>query len=269
MHGSTTVELRDSFGTLITSTPVVLVPGANTVTLNYNLAPGTDYRLGRSTSPAIQLFRSTSNVNFPYNIASCVNIKGSSGTAYFWFYNWTVTAEDCVSPAVAVTASIFPALSVSATAPKTTLCVGEGAVALSGSPTGGVFVGTNVNAGSFFPNNSGNFDVTYQYISPDGCSDSSVVNMTVLLCTGIENNSTSDKTINIYPNPASNDLYIHNELKAATVLISDATGRQVLQQEIFTGDTTLKINGLANGLYLVNIIDVEKHTIKKIKLIKN
>jgi hypothetical protein len=149
------------------------------------------------------------------------------------------------------------------------LCVGEGAVALSGSPTGGVFVGTNVNAGSFFPNNSGNFDVTYQYISPDGCSDSSVVNMTVLLCTGIENNSTSDKTINIYPNPASNDLYIHNELKAATVLISDASGRQVLQQEIFTGDTTLKINGLANGLYLVNIIDVEKHTIKKIKLIKN
>lgn len=78
--------------------------------------------------------------------------------------------------------------------------------------------------------------------------------------TGIADNLiTSDF---IYPNPATNKLYIRNlNSSNATITIFDMQGNQVLNKQINSGD--LDISGLSKGLFIAKLVDSGKVLIKK------
>ncbi len=107
--GNRTIELRDSLGNLMQTMAATLVSGWNTVTLNWNVAPGNAYRL--VGAGGVTCYRNNSNAtNFPYMLNGVVDITGSSaGPAYYYyFYDWKVETNNrwCASPQVAVTAVV-------------------------------------------------------------------------------------------------------------------------------------------------------------------
>jgi PKD repeat protein len=264
--GNRTIELRNAGG-LIYSTTTALTVGANTVVLNYALTPGNNYELGLSNTSTASLYRNTSGMSFPYNIGGCVSITGSSSGYYYYFYNWKVTKADCMSPAVPVVATIVPPPVASLFAPTNVFCAGDAPVNLVGSPAGGTLTGLNVTGNTFNPLTTGNSNVIYNYTDPNGCSDTSMINMQVLICTGIQSQQ-AGSGISIFPNPATDHLVVRNETGNCTISMVDASGKVVLNKTITMGEETIDLNGLARGLYLLNVSDAPGNLIKSVKLVK-
>ena len=65
--------------------------------------------------------------------------------------------------------------------------------------------------------------------------------------------------LTIYPNPASDKIHIeYNNLKQIT--ITDAMGRVVLNKQAAGNKTTLTVNGLPKGLYLLRVMNEENNS---------
>lgn len=104
--GNRTIELRNSSGAVLQSTVVNIPAGAQTVTLNFSLIPGTNYQLGTSTLP--DMWRNNTGSGYPYNIGNMVNITtaDAGSSYYYYFYNWQVQGADCESSRKAVTVNV-------------------------------------------------------------------------------------------------------------------------------------------------------------------
>ncbi|MFM7725736.1 MAG: hypothetical protein ACKO7B_03470, partial [Flavobacteriales bacterium] len=92
--GSRTIELRDASGNTLQTAVVQVVVGQNTVVLDFNITPGTGYRLVKPLTSQ-ELFRNNVNTGagFPYTIQNFCSITGSTATSnpgnyYYFFYNW-------------------------------------------------------------------------------------------------------------------------------------------------------------------------------------
>ncbi|MDG2343711.1 MAG: S8 family serine peptidase [Flavobacteriales bacterium] len=78
--------------------------GVVTLELNASLYPGNSYKIGLSPGSDINLYRTSSNVNFPYVIDDVLSINKSKETAtisttlkYYYFFNWKVCDDICES----------------------------------------------------------------------------------------------------------------------------------------------------------------------------
>jgi N-acetylneuraminic acid mutarotase len=89
-----TFELRNNGGTVIDDTTLSLVSGLQTIDLNFDVPIGNNMQLGVANN-ALQtngLYRNNANANYPYEIASAINIISSSANTdpydyYYFFYN--------------------------------------------------------------------------------------------------------------------------------------------------------------------------------------
>ncbi len=88
-------------------------------------------------------------------------------------------------------------------------------------------------------------DENINYKPVETCEDTLATNV------GIPNNSS---TIELYPNPAQDVLYINNLSKDREVLIYDKTGKVIIQKYISQKDNKLAINDIPKGLYIFKII---------------
>lgn len=111
--GNRTIELRDDQGTPLQSITVNIpnVTGPHTVNLNFMIAPGTDYQLGVSNASNIDLYRNNAGTNYPYTYTGLASITRSSAGSnpvgyYYFFYDWEVKEQDCISPREMVTANV-------------------------------------------------------------------------------------------------------------------------------------------------------------------
>lgn len=269
--GNRTIELRAANNLVLASTTVSLSTGANTVTLNYNLTPGTNYQLGMNGSSATALYRTNTTSPYPYNIGGYVSITGSSAGAgfYYWFYNWEVGQQECSSPRVPVTASVSPATPVSISATSTYVCKDDGDVPLTTSPSGGILVGNGLNGSNFMPSTgAGNYTITYTYTDNNGCDNSTEVALSVDECTGLQGHSSGPVAITLYPNPFKEVVQIKGEFtEAVRVCVSDALGRKVFVASAKTGDE-LNLASLSEGLYLVQISNGAGQILGTAKLIR-
>ncbi|MFM9052515.1 MAG: T9SS type A sorting domain-containing protein [Bacteroidota bacterium] len=112
--GSRTIELRDASGNVLQSTVVQVVAGQNTVVLDFNITPGTGYRLAKPSSSQ-ELYRNnvSTGAGYPYTIQNFCSITGSTATSnpgnyYYFFYNWDIRLPDntCTSSRVPVEAYV-------------------------------------------------------------------------------------------------------------------------------------------------------------------
>jgi len=92
-----TIYIQDDNGNTIHSQTFNIPDGESTVSLNWAMTPGTDYRF-RVAEQNHGLWRdnNSSEVNFPYDIADVVSIVGantSSSQYYYYFYDWEVEEE--------------------------------------------------------------------------------------------------------------------------------------------------------------------------------
>lgn len=270
--GAREIQLRSSANVILNTTTATLSIGANTVNLNFNLSPGTNYRLALGVTSPSSLYRSTSGVNYPYNVGGCVNITNSSAglSSYYFFYNWSVSEYDCASGRLPVTANVNPLPQVSISGTSTLVCLDD-IGPITGEPLGGTFYANNANVGSVFNASTaglGNSYVIYSYTDANGCTDSSSVELQVQECTGISKNNFTNQLV-LFPNPAKNSVHVScsEMLPHSSLSISDASGRLVLEMPINSYETEVNVSNLSNGLYIVSIKS-ENSILKTIKLIK-
>jgi hypothetical protein len=140
-----------------------------------------------------------------------------------------------------------------------TVCTsGTPVTLIGGTPSGGVYSGSAVTSDSIFNPSSANLGlnvVTYTFTGDDGCNNSAFENITLEVCTGI--NELQDKNfLSIYPNPAADYviLSVSEQAMGGTVYVRDITGREFFGSRISGGDFRLETSGLANGIYLVSLV---------------
>lgn len=88
--GWRTVELVDAIGVLRATRSAWLPAGESRMTLDFDISPGKGYKL--VVAGTTDLWRSSTQVNFPYAIGDVASITGSSGGSsyYYYFFDWEV-----------------------------------------------------------------------------------------------------------------------------------------------------------------------------------
>jgi len=106
--GNKTITLQDNTGTTIETQSVYVGTGTTTITLNWQIQPGTGYQL--LTPANSTLYRLGTGVSYPYTAAGICSITGCDiGSTYFYsWFNWTVQGEGCSSPRTLATATVIP-----------------------------------------------------------------------------------------------------------------------------------------------------------------
>lgn len=108
--GNRTFELANSTGSVLQSATVNIPNGPSRVTLNFNVPPGTNLRLGATGTP--NLWRNNVGVVYPYTITDTLSITGSSAGASFYYsvYDWEIEVGGgiCTSTPATAHAYVFP-----------------------------------------------------------------------------------------------------------------------------------------------------------------
>jgi hypothetical protein len=81
------------------------------------------------------------------------------------------------------------------------------------------------------------------------------------IITSVQSPTISAPEVNVYPNPASDQLTISAPQMNGTLIISNALGRTVYSDQ-FSGQTTIPVSDLAPGIYLARISD-EKQVVTR------
>jgi hypothetical protein len=143
-------------------------------------------------------------------------------------------------------------------------------VNLTGSPSGGTFVGTGVSGSSFLPPaTAGTYTVNYSYTDPvTGCSNYANTNIVVNVCTGINNTSVALFGIQVYPNPVTDFLTIENNTsEVLSVNVYDVSGKLIISKSLNQPIESIDVSQLAKGTYLVELLNATNR-ISKTHLIK-
>ena len=232
------------------------------------------------TSPtAIAASATATNSAFCAGGCTNLNISASGGTpgyTYLWMpgslnsatpnvcpaatttYTCTVTdANGCTQNAtLAVTVNQLPVVGINAV--STTTCVNQTNDFLIGNPSGGTFSGTGVTGNNFNPSVAGvgTWAVTYTYTDVNGCSNSASVNITVGLCTGVNENA-NEISVNVFPNPSSGVFTVQSADEINAVEVYNMLGEKVypsLTLPLGGGNLQIDLTSLANGIYQLQIV---------------
>lgn len=256
-----TIELQNSSGTVIDSRTINIPDGTSRINLNFDIPAGTDYRLAGQAAP--NLFRNSSNCNYPYDIGGLVNIKESSASTdptgfYYYYYDWEI-AEYCTSGRDVVVATIDPLpianftysamgydVSFTGTSAYSDTCTwdfGDGSTSTLANPS------HNYTA-------PGTYIVTY--ICTNSCGTDIHTDTLNIMNVGIVDNE--NNSILVYPNPSNGFINIsfHSSAdKKYNLSIHNVLG-QILSNEIITGTGQQIIIQkdmvrYANGIYYIRI----------------
>lgn len=130
--GNVVFDLRDNTGALISSATVPVTAanvGVKTfIPLNFNLLPGTGYRLAQGTG-SVSMFRNNAGVTFPYTLPGYISITGSSAgaTFYYFAYDWQVSSA-CESSRTTVNVTVNTAPAITLAGGNNAICSGSSEV---------------------------------------------------------------------------------------------------------------------------------------------
>jgi PKD repeat protein len=101
--GNRTIQVLDASGTVVQTTVVNIPSGKSTVALNFPLAAGTGYFIQIPSTSTTGLFRNSAGAVYPYT-SGVVSVTGSdvAGAYYYYFYDWKVQQNPCLSQATVV-----------------------------------------------------------------------------------------------------------------------------------------------------------------------
>lgn len=132
------------------------------------------------------------------------------------------------------------------------LCTYDAPVALpSGTPAGGYYSGAGVSGNNFDPSLvlPAVHSVSYVYTDGNGCTNYASTDIEVSLCLGIAENG--EATFLMMPNPASNSFTIETGSAHGTLIVTDASGRKVLEIAQINESIQVDCSSWQNGTYFV------------------
>lgn len=277
--GNRIITVRNSSGQQLNpplSVTVPLTQGINVVPLNFLVPAGTNYQMACGTSNP-NLYRSSGGINFPYTINGLVSITGSNTTSprYYYFYDWEVQGQTCISARVPVN------IGVSNNNP-----VADFSPVVSGMDVNFNDLSTNAfnylwnfgdGSSSTLSNPSHTYSIpgTYQVkqIVFNGCGKDSVIKPVVVTNVGITENL-HDISANIFPNPSRNEnitIALSNIGSEVLIEIFNTLGARVdvmTAEAVSEGKINLNYNvgKLESGVYYFKIASGASKTIRKFVL---
>lgn len=214
------------------------------------------------------------------------NISASGATSYTWNTGattssiaptptanatYTVTGANGTCTAnVNITVSVSALPTVSLTASQTTVCTNGSTVALTGSPAGGVYTGSNVAGSVFTPGAvAGTFTPSYSFTSAvNGCSKSVNTSIVVKSCVGIDSKTASLSGLSVYPNPTTGIFSLELSNGAVkNIVITDLTGRVILTETSASDKFNINISNFANGVYFMKV--QSNSSVEVIRIVKH
>jgi len=114
--GDRTILLRNSAGFVLQSKTINIPAGISRIELDFDIPAAYGLQLVGPASPG--LYRSNSGLNYPYTITNILSIIGSSAGGvnstnyYYYFYDWELKGDDCLSPRIPVNVFVDECLSV-------------------------------------------------------------------------------------------------------------------------------------------------------------
>ena len=151
---------------------------------------------------------------------------------------------------------------VSLNLPQTLFCANSAPYVLTGGePPGGSYSGDGVGEGIFYPSivGEGSHRITYLYGDGTGCQDSSSQDVTVAVCTSID--QMEHFSFSVTPNPfsqASTVRFSLTENSNIAISLLDLSGRvirTIVSGNFISGNHKIEINrnGLSAGTYLLQM----------------
>ena len=76
--------------------------------------------------------------------------------------------------------------------------------------------------------------------------------------------------MSIYPNPTQNEVIVYmNYSSEFKINLIDLSGKQISSSSFQGEQTTLNLNGLTHGMYLVTVIDIKNGSQMTSRVVKN
>jgi hypothetical protein len=255
--GTITVNLRQTQGgpILNTASLVVQFAGITAMPLNFQVSPGTNYRLEMAnTSPQCEY--NTNGATWPYTspgvpvtLTANLTPNANTGASYYFFYDWEITTG-CKSIRVPVTATVD-------SMPATPVITANGNVLTSSSTAGNQwYLNGNILNGETNQNltatQPGTYTVTVTY---NGCT--AVSNPFVF--TSADDVDANAMTWSIFPNPGREIFNLQVNAKGSKqieIRIMDSPGKLVFSS-ILDGHANvnqrLDLSSLASGVYMIEL----------------
>ena len=130
-------------------------------------------------------------------------------------------------------------------------------VTMTGTPAGGTFSGPGVIGNTFNPMAvwAGLYDITYTFISAEGCTVSVTQQVVVKIIGGV--GAPEDGMLRVYPNPAQHGFLVdlaNDKPGHGQAALFNSTGQQVYQSTISAG-TALAVStaGFPKGVYVLRV----------------
>jgi len=275
--GGRMLQLFDPNGESVISKLAIVSAGEKTIELNWQLnTPGKGYRFEITTGKP--LAHVSNETQFPIGVNELITIQSGiydgveSTDAYYYFFDWEISAKHPCGPAVveviAEQADTIGPIEILSESDTVYLSNG-GIVELNAEGDGFSSyawdfgnaihdVGQTVNAEYF---ESGVYLVILNASSENGCSTTAIKEITVIddLQTRIEEPVQSIE-LKVFPNPVSGKLYIQifdksNNLKQHEVCLFDLLGRKHLSKifDFTLGIVEMDVRSFSAGQYILQV----------------
>ena len=263
-------------GGVIQTVNVMVPNGASRVTLNMDIPSAGLYSIGNVSQ---NLYRNNSGASYPYILDNLVRIYSSNATGtelsyYYYFYDWEVQEQACLSVPTSVTVNVTPGPIAEFTAiiaNDLTLNFFDlsfgGITSWSWDFGDGSPIVNEQNPEHTFPA-SGEYLVALT-VSDGICSHTYQLALT-LVSTGLYGPKDAF-AIKVFPNPADDEVNVEiyeNLTGRVTLEMTDALGRVVLSENFAPLSKRISVNTslLAAGVYNVRITGNEGAAVRKVTI---
>lgn len=276
--GSTTIELRDSSGTLIDSHDFTLPAGdgttANLITVDFNLEANETYEMFQTVDFKMvrELGANLPNSYYPLDIEGVANItsailNGSPGSQnYYFFYNWEITYGDeeiCSSERVEEMVSVNFTSEPNGDSEQ---MFNSGETLADLDVTGDDLQWySDISINTALPETTPLVDgATYYVTQTSNDCESEGLAVTVNEILSVSNNAFSGLVV--YPSLVENQLFIENNESITKIEVYNLLGQKVLENKIQKLKTSIQMSSITTGMLLVKIFTSKDS--KTIKIVK-
>lgn len=269
--GNKIILLQDESGNTIKSKNVYVNNSITTINLDWEIQPGTNYRLTNLAST--NLIRKKGGLSYPYKAGNLMSIISSSeGNDYYYsWFNWHVEGIGCNSARIPVVVSITPAASAAFSSE-----INEKVVTFTNNSSNATSYNWNFGDGSTSTEENpvhtyaafGTYNVELTATNDCGSNKST---QSITLINAVNNFNSS---FSIFPNPVQNNYatieFTANVNENFSIKIISIEGKIIYEENIEAnaGKNSININfsNIEKGIYLVEISS--KTEIRKIQLVK-
>lgn len=255
------IVVKDNLDNIIKDTTLHIATGTHRIELNFDLPPGNNYKI-ECLTPNARLYRSSSGTNFPYVTSGIVTIHGNSASNlsyYYYFYDWEVVGEDCISRRRNIDAAILTPIA-DFTTQQTGLTIFFNNTSQNTHTYHWNFddgqTSTAINPQNTFAS-EGYYNV--KLVAEGNCGSDTIIKNVPVFYAGISE-ATEKSIIEVFPNPFNDFINIHFKVDDNyELLLLNSLGQVVYESHVKnTNKYIINFNNLNSGIYILYINSKEK-----------